>query len=69
MLQDAEAAAARMLRFLETGQMPVLGGGAVALAARSVCVHGDNPAAVAMARALRARLEGAGVAIRPFAAG
>lgn len=68
-LQDAEAAAARMLRFLETGRMPVLGGGAVALAARSVCVHGDNPAAVAMARALRARLEGAGVAIRPFAAG
>jgi len=33
----------------------------------TVCVHGDNPAAVAMARAVRASLEGAGIAIRPMA--
>jgi len=66
-LHDAEAAAERMLRFVQTGRMPVLGGGEVALAAQSVCVHGDSPGAVAMARALRARLEAAGVAIRPFA--
>ncbi|NBE06177.1 5-oxoprolinase subunit PxpA [Rhodobacter sp. CCP-1] len=68
-LHDPEEVAARMLRFAETGRMPVLGGGEVALAARSVCVHGDSPGAVAMARALRKRLEGAGVAIRPFAGG
>ena len=68
-LHDPEVAAARMLRFAETGRMPVLGGGEVALAARSVCVHGDSPGAVAMARTLRARLEAAGVAIRPFAGG
>ena len=68
-IHDAEFAAERMLRFAETGQMPVLGGGEVALAARSVCVHGDSPGAVAMARMLRARLDGAGVAIRPFAGG
>lgn len=66
-LKDADAAADRMLRFAETGRMPVLGGGEVALAARSVCVHGDSAGAVAMARKIRARLEGAGVAIRPFA--
>lgn len=68
-LHDPEEVAARMLRFAETGRMPVLGGGEVALAARSVCVHGDSPGAVAMARALRRRLEGAGVAVRPFAGG
>lgn len=68
-LHDPDAAAERMLRFLETGRMPVLGGGEVALAAGSICVHGDNPAAVEMARALRARLEGAGVSLRPFAGG
>jgi UPF0271 protein len=45
----------------------VLGGGEVALAARSVCVHGDTPGAVALARGLRASLEAAGLAIRPFA--
>lgn len=68
-LHDPDAAAERMLRFLETGRIPVLGGGEVALAAGSICVHGDNPAAVEMARALRARLEGAGVSLRPFAGG
>lgn len=66
-LKDADAAAERMVRFAETGRMPVLGGGEVALMARSVCVHGDSPGAVALARVVRARLEGAGVAIRPFA--
>ncbi|MBU9698721.1 LamB/YcsF family protein [Rhodobacteraceae bacterium HSP-20] len=68
-LHDPDAAAERMLRFLETGRIPVLGGGEVALAAGSICVHGDNPAAVEMARTLRARLEGAGVSLRPFAGG
>jgi UPF0271 protein len=32
-----------------------------------VCIHGDTPGAVAMARAVRAGLEQAGVEIRPFA--
>ena len=32
----------------------------------SVCVHGDSPGAVASARAVRAALEGAGFALRPF---
>jgi UPF0271 protein len=31
-------------------------------------VHGDNPSAVAMARAVRAKLESAGIAVKPFAA-
>lgn len=39
----------------------------VPLNADSVCVHGDSPSAVAMARAVRARLESEGVAIRAFA--
>ena len=35
---------------------------------RSVCVHGDSAHAVATARAVRARLEGAGVRLAPFRA-
>lgn len=66
-LHDPEMAAARMLRFVETGRMPVLGGGEIALEAGSICVHGDSPGAVEMARAVRAALEGAGVILRPFA--
>jgi UPF0271 protein len=34
---------------------------------RTLCVHGDNPAAVAFVRELRSHLERQGVAVRPFA--
>ena len=34
---------------------------------RTLCVHGDNPQAVAFVRALRAALTSHGFAIRPFA--
>lgn len=68
-LHDADQAAARMLRFVETGKMPVLGGGEIALQAGSICVHGDSPDAVAMARAVRSTLEKAGVTLCPFAGG
>ena len=34
---------------------------------RSLCVHGDTPGAVTMARRVRAELEAAGLAISPFA--
>lgn len=65
LLHDADEAADRLLRMLETGRMPVIGGDPIPLAAESICVHGDGEAAVAMARALRQRLEAAGIALRP----
>ena len=40
---------------------------AVAVAVDSVCVHGDTPGAVELARAVRAALEAAGLAVRAFA--
>lgn len=33
---------------------------------RSICVHGDNPQALAFVRALRAALERQGIAVRPY---
>lgn len=66
MIHDAGAAAERLLRFLDSGRMPVVGGGSVALRAQSICVHGDSPGAVAMAQAVRAALEAAGVGIESF---
>ena len=38
----------------------------VPVAVDTVCVHGDNPAAVAMASELRKALERAGVNVRPL---
>ena len=65
-LHDPQAAADRLLRFCDSGRMPVAGADPIPLAAHSVCVHGDNPAAVAMARLIRDRLAAAGVTLSPF---
>jgi UPF0271 protein len=67
-LHDPEVVVARMLAFLDSGLMPVAEGGAIPLAAQSICVHGDNPQAVAVARLLRDRTLAAGIALRPFVA-
>jgi UPF0271 protein len=65
-LHDAEAAAARLIGFIESGRMPVMDGDPVPLAVQSICVHGDSPGAVQMARVVRQRLEAAGVTVAPF---
>ncbi|MFT4014668.1 MAG: 5-oxoprolinase subunit PxpA [Paracoccus sp. (in: a-proteobacteria)] len=65
-LHDADEAAERLVRFLETGRMPVIEGAPIPLAAQSICVHGDTAGAVAMAREIRARLSSVGVGIAPF---
>jgi len=43
------------------------GGKHVPVAIDTICVHGDNPEAVAMARRVREVLEADGVRIRPMA--
>ena len=65
-LHDPDAIADRLVRFLESREMTVLDGGTVRLDAHSICVHGDTPGAVAIARAVRDRLTGAGVTLAPF---
>lgn len=67
-LHDSAAVCARLLGFLDSGLMPVIGGAPIRLAAQSICVHGDTPGAVGMALDLRRRLQAAGVRIAPFLA-
>jgi UPF0271 protein len=43
-------------------------GNDVRIQADSICVHGDSPGAVEMARAVRERLQAAGVEIASFVA-
>ncbi|WP_425040709.1 LamB/YcsF family protein [Primorskyibacter sp. S187A] len=66
MIHDAGEAAKRLLAFLESGLMPVIDGDPIPLAAQSICVHGDSPGAVAMAREIHARLSAQGVRIARF---
>lgn len=65
-LHDAGEAADRLMAFLETGRMPVIGGKPIQLAAQSICVHGDSPGALQMAQMIRVRMEAAGVSLAPF---
>lgn len=67
-LHDADVIAERMLRLVETGEIETITGKRIALQADSICVHGDSPGAVEMARCIRARLEQAGVSLQPFVA-
>jgi UPF0271 protein len=50
------------------GAIITLSGKRLATGIDSICVHGDSPNAVAMATAVRARLEDAGIALAPFTA-
>ena len=63
LLHDASEAAERVLRMLREGIVRAVDGSDVPLAVDTVCVHGDNPGAVAFARKLREALESSGVAI------
>ena len=65
-LHDADAAAARAALMVTGGVVVSLSGRRVPVAVGSVCVHGDTPGAVAMARAVRGALEAAGVELRAF---
>ena len=56
MIEDPAEATDRLVGFLETGMMPVVGGEPIALDAHSICVHGDSDHAVDMARQIRAGL-------------
>lgn len=66
-LQDPAAVAGRMVRFAETGLVDAIDGTALRVDAETICLHGDTPGAVAMAAAVRAALDDAGVEIRSFA--
>ena len=68
LLHDPDDVTERVLRWVRDGVVAAVDGRPVRLEAESLCVHGDSPGAVAMARAVRAGLEGAGVPLAPFAA-
>jgi UPF0271 protein len=67
LLHDPAEVAHRMVHMLITGRLQSVDGTEVAVSARSICVHGDSPGAVAMAVAVRKAMAEAGVEIRPFA--
>lgn len=67
-IHDAQLAARNVLRMVEEGAVISVTGKRVPVSVDTICVHGDNPAAVAMASEVRTTLERAGVDVRPLIA-
>lgn len=65
-VEDAELGASRAVAMASGRGLPLLEGGWLEQEVDSVCVHGDSPGAVRMARATRAALEEAGFTLAPF---
>jgi len=67
-LHDAAEVAERCVRMATKGEIVAIDGGVIAVKAASICVHGDTPGAVQIARTVRGALEEAGVTLAPFTA-
>jgi UPF0271 protein len=64
--KDLADVARRVRRFLAEGVVEAQSGKAIALSAETICVHGDGPNSVDIARTIRAVLAEAGVAAAPW---
>lgn len=65
-IHDANEAMQRVLAMLDDQAIRSTAGKRIPVRIDTICVHGDNPAAVTMARDLRQALERNGVRIEPF---
>lgn len=66
LIEDADAAAERVLAMVEAGAIVTAGGAHLPTPIASICVHGDSAHAVGTARRVRHRLEAAGLRLAPF---
>ncbi len=68
-IHDVDEAVRHVLRMVEDQALTSVGGRRMSVGIDSVCVHGDNPASVALARALRSALEAAGLTVTSYRPG
>jgi UPF0271 protein len=62
-LHDVDAVVAQCVRLASTGEIVAIDGTVLKSSARSICLHGDTPGAVVMAKQIRAGLEAEGITI------
>jgi UPF0271 protein len=65
-IHDEAACVARVIRVIEEGTVVSSTGKAVSIRARTICLHGDNPQAVAFAARVSQALRSKGIDIRPL---
>ncbi|GGN37919.1 LamB/YcsF family protein [Streptomyces fuscichromogenes] len=66
-VSDPETVVERSVELARSGAVTSHSGARIAVRARSLCLHGDTPGAVELARQVRARLAAAGVTVAAFA--
>ncbi|WP_159949126.1 5-oxoprolinase subunit PxpA [Rhizobium sp. 18065] len=65
-LHDTQVIARRMLQLAKDGTLEAIDGSTIKVDARSICVHGDSPGAVAIAEEIRRTFEANGITVRSF---
>ena len=66
LIHDPETAAERAVRIARDGVVVAYTGEEIPLQVDTICVHGDTPGAVEIVKAIRQRLEVAGVEVVPM---
>jgi UPF0271 protein len=67
-LHNADDIARRVVRMLQSGEVISITGKTIKMRMDTVCIHGDTPGAVNIARTLRKALKDNGIAVAPFRA-
>lgn len=67
-LHDPQVVAQRVLQMITEGGVTAIDGIFTPIKADSICVHGDSPGAVEMARQIRARLDAEGISVKAWGA-
>lgn len=65
-IHDVDVIVARVLKMAQEKEVVAVDGSVLKLDAPTVCVHGDTPGALAMIKAIRSKLEAAGITFKAF---
>lgn len=65
-IHDAEECIAQVRDMVLLGEIPTTGGRRIAVQAQTLCLHGDTPAAINLAKMINTALLEAGIDIRPL---
>jgi UPF0271 protein len=65
-IHDKGVAIERVKRMVTEGKVTAIDGTDININADSICVHGDNPEAVAFVKLIREKLEADGIQVKPI---
>ncbi len=65
-IKDPEVVAERALKIAKEGKVIAVDGTEIPLRVQTLCVHGDTPGAVELAKGIRQRLDAEGIEVRPM---